>query len=159
MLNWIKFLSVFLFTLFVTIAIIVFYQAEKPFASTREAAMEAAVKDGELEKAERAEIYHGSTAVVSVFGTDEEGKERIILMNEETGDIIRTVNPGNGITKQEAADLVKKEGGVEKILHTILGIEKDTLFWEVTYQGEDDSLNYVYLHFKDGRWWKRIMRL
>lgn len=159
MLNWIKFLSVFLLTLFVTIAIIVFYQAEKPFANMRETAMEAAVKEGKLEKAERAEIYHGSASVVSVYGTDEEGKGRIVLVDEETGEIIRAVNPGKGITKQEAADIVKKEGGVKKILHTILGSQKDTLFWEVTYQGEDDSLNYVYLHFEDGRWWKRIMRL
>ncbi|WP_153732242.1 cell wall elongation regulator TseB-like domain-containing protein [Sporosarcina obsidiansis] len=159
MLNWIKFLSVFLLTLFITITIMVFYQAEKPFASSREAAIDLVRNEGALEIVDRADIYHGTASIVSVYGTDEKGKSKVILVDEKAGKIIRTVTPTKGITKQEAADIVKKEDHVKKILHTSLGLEKETLFWEVTYLGEDESLNYVYLNFQDGEWRKRIMHL
>ncbi|EGQ27543.1 DUF5590 domain-containing protein [Mammaliicoccus sciuri] len=159
MLNWIKFLSIFLFTLFVTITIIVFYQAEKPFASTRDAAMDLVLSEGALTTVDRADIYHGTAALVSVYGTDEKGKNKVILVDEKAGKVVRTITPSTGITKQQAADIVKKEDKVQKILHTSLGMEKENLFWEVTYLGEDDSLNYVYLNFKDGKWQKRIMHL
>ncbi|GKV67171.1 MULTISPECIES: cell wall elongation regulator TseB-like domain-containing protein [Sporosarcina] len=159
MLNWIRFLSVFLLTLFVTITIIVFYQAEKPFASSRDAAIDLARQEGKLQTVDRADVYHGTASLVSVYGIDEEGKDKILLVDEQAGKVIRSVTPKKGITKQEAADIVKKEDKVKKILHSSLGQEKENLFWEVAYIGEDDSLNYVYLNFTDGEWRKRIMNL
>ena len=97
--------------------------------------------------------------VFDVQITDEKGKNKVILVDEKAGKVVRTITPSTGITKQQAADIVKKEDKVQKILHTSLGMEKENLFWEVTYLGEDDSLNYVYLNFKDGKWQKRIMHL
>lgn len=159
MLNWIKFLSVFLLTLFVTITIFVFYQANKPFVSSQDLAIETVLKAGELVTVDDAMSYHGTTALIAVYGTDRKGKYKALLVDEKTSEIIRTVTPEKGITKQQATAVVNKEKSVKKILHTALGIEKGKLLWEVSFIGQDDSLNYVYLNFADGKWQKQILNL
>ncbi|MDV6377701.1 DUF5590 domain-containing protein [Sporosarcina sp. GW1-11] len=159
MLNWIKFLSVFLLTLFAAIAIFVLYQSNKPFASSQEAAIEVVLNAGELVEVDETTSYRGNASLIAVYGTDRKGKYKALLVNEKSGEIVRTVTPSKGITKQQATAIVKKEKPVKKILHTSLGIEKERLLWEVSFIGEDDRLNYVYLDFTDGKWQKQILNL
>lgn len=40
-----------------------------------------------------------------------------------------------------------------------LGYEEVGPVWEITYTNSDDKLNYVYIIFEDGQWWKRILNL
>ncbi|AXH98888.1 hypothetical protein DV702_03585 [Sporosarcina sp. PTS2304] len=159
MLNWIKFLSVFLLTLFVTITIFVLYQANKPFASSQEHAIEVVLNAGELVTVEDTTSYRGNSSLIAVYGTDRKGKFKALLVDEKSSEIVRTVTPSKGITKQQATAIVKKEKPVKKILHTSLGMEKDRLLWEVCFISEDDTLNYAYLDFTDGKWQKQIMNL
>ncbi|PIC62813.1 hypothetical protein CSV79_15090 [Sporosarcina sp. P13] len=159
MLNWIKFLSVFLLSLFVMITIFVLYQANKPFTFSEDAAIEVVMNAGELVDVDNTTSYRGNASLITVYGTDRKGKYKALLVDEKTNEIVRTVTPSKGITKQQATAIVKKEKLVKKILHTSLGMEKERLLWEVSYIGENDSLNYVYLNFTDGKWQKQIMNL
>ncbi|ARD49476.1 hypothetical protein SporoP37_15585 [Sporosarcina sp. P37] len=159
MLNWIKFLFLFLLTLGITVTLIVFYQAERPFADAQNTAKKAVLKHEVLKNVQKTDHYHGKNSWVTVYGTDEKNQEKVIFVEEKTTKILKAVSLKSGITEQKATDIVKKEKGVKKILRTSLGLEGEAVFWEVSYLTEDDSLNYAYLNFADGKWQKRIMKL
>ncbi|ARF18637.1 DUF5590 domain-containing protein [Sporosarcina ureae] len=159
MLNWIKFLFLFLLALGFTITFIVFYQAGKPFAESEKVVKEAVLANNVLEKVEKMDHYHGKTSWITVYGTDKNDHEKIIFVEEETTKILKAVSIKDGITKQKAKDIVKKEENVKKILNAALGMENDTPFWEVSYLDDEDFLHYAYLNFVDGKWLKRISKL
>ncbi|PIC71990.1 hypothetical protein CSV77_01925 [Sporosarcina sp. P16b] len=159
MLNWIKFLFLFLLALGFTITIIVFYQAEKPFAISENKVKEAILANNVLEKVDKMDHYHGKTSWITVYGTDKNHHEKIIFVEEETTKILKAVSIKDGITKRIATDIIKKEENVKKVLNASLGLENDTPFWEVSYLDDEDFLNYAYLNFADGKWLKRISKL
>lgn len=159
MLNWIKFLFLFLLTLGITITLIVFYQAEKPFAASSKVAEEAVLANNVLEKVDKTNHYHGKTSWITVYGTDINEHEKIIFVEEETTKILKAVSIKDGITKRKATANVKRDENVKKILNASLGLENDTPFWEVSYLDDEDTLNYVYLNFADGKRLKHITKL
>ena len=62
-------------------------------------------------------------------------------------------------TRKQPLKLLKKNLHVEKILHVTLGMEEDDPVWEVAFKSENGKLNYVYVFFENGQWWKRILNL
>ena len=159
MLNWIKFLFLFLLTLGITITLIVFYQAEKPFATSSKVAEEAVLANNVLEKVDKTNHYHGKTSWITVYGTDKNNHEKIIFVEEKTTKILKAVSIKDGITEQKAIANVKRDEDVKKILNASLGLDKDIPFWEVSYLDDDDTLNYAYLNFADGKRLKQITKL
>jgi uncharacterized protein YpmB len=65
----------------------------------------------------------------------------------------------DGITREKALSVIDDEKDVKKVLHTKLGYEEAGVVWEITYTNNADNLNYVYILFEDGQWWKRILNL
>lgn len=71
---------------------------------------------------------------------------------------IQQVYLKDGITKEQALSVLSDQE-VKEILHTKLGYEEPGAVWEITYLNDSDKLNYVYILFEDGQWWKRILNL
>lgn len=65
----------------------------------------------------------------------------------------------DGTSEKEALYVVSKKDNVKEILHIKLGIEEPGVVWEITYLNQEDKLNYVYILFENGQWWKRILNL
>lgn len=159
MLNWIKFIIVFLLMLTIVITVTVFYNADKPFSSAEKKAIESAVQSGQLVSASSATVFNGTVPSVTVFGADKDGVEKAVFINGKLKDRYKEVKLSEGITAEKAIANVKEELDVKKILHVTLGIEGDNPVWEVVFKSENDKLNYVYVFFEDGQWWKRILNL
>lgn len=159
MLNWIKFLFLFLLTLGIAITLIVFYQAEKPFAESSKIAEEAVLKNNVLKEVEKTNHYHGKTSWITVYGTDKDNHKKIVFVEEKTTKILKAVSIKDGITEQRATNNVKRDEDVKEILNASLGLENDTPFWEVSYLDNKDTLNYAYLNFSDGKRLKQITKL
>ena len=62
-------------------------------------------------------------------------------------------------TADEAVQTVEEELDVNKVLHVSLGMEEVGPVWEVAFKSENGKLNYVYVLFENGHWWKRILNL
>lgn len=159
MLNWIKFIVVFLLTLTTVISVMVLYNANKPVSVAKKAAIEAALASGQLASVSSAEIFNGTTSFVTVYGKGEEGKEKAVFVNGSTEDDFQEVLMADGISAEQAVENVKQELNVKTILHVALGMEEKGPVWEVTFKGDNGKLNYVYVFFEDGQWWKRILNL
>lgn len=159
MMNWIKFIAAFLLALSLIIIVIVFYNANRPFSDVQQTAETAALQADALNSVERTEIYNGSVSMVTVFGKDDEGNEKAVFIEGKTGEILDEVEMQDGIDAQAAIKAVRAELSVEKVLHVVLGLEDGQPVWEVAFKGENGKLNYVYVFFENGEWWKRILNL
>lgn len=159
MMNWIKFIAAFLLALSLIIIVIVFYNANGPFSNAQHEAEADALKSGALKTVDRTEIYNGTVSMVTVFGKDDEGNEKAVFIEGKTGEILDEVSMKDGIEAKAAIEAVKAELSVEKILHVVLGLEDGHPVWEVAFKGENGKLNYVYVFFENGEWWKRILNL
>jgi uncharacterized protein YpmB len=159
MLNWIKFITVFLIALTTVIIITVFYNANKPLAVSTEAAAKAAIESGQLVSVNSVQPYNGTQSFMTVFGVDEKGEEIVVFVEDSVENDFKSLKVDDGITAKEAIQTVAEELTIDKILHVTLGIEEDEPVWEVAFTGENGKLNYVYVFFESGQWWKRILNL
>lgn len=158
--NWLIFISVFTVSLSLVITILVLWRAETPFRSIEEQAEQLALDAKALAIVSESYTYNGKHSYVTVFGVDEYGDQKAVFVptNLEE-DSIQDVFLKDGVTEKEALSVFKKEGNVQKILHMKLGYEEPGAVWEVSYLNDKDKLNYVYIMFEDGEWWKRITNL
>lgn len=159
MLNWIKFITVFLIALTTVIVVTVFYSANKPLTSAVENASDAAIKSGQIVSVDSVQLYNGTQSFMTVFGVNEKGDEIAVFVDENTDKDFGTVKIEDGITANQAVSTVKEELDVKKVLHVALGVEEAGPVWEVAFKSDNDKLNYVYVYFESGQWWKRILNL
>ncbi len=158
--NWIIFISVFIVSLALVISVLVIWKSDEPFDEIEEKAEELALTSNSLAVVSDSYVYNGNKPYVTVFGEDEDGNEKAIFVPislEEKS--IQEVFLQDGVTKEQALSVLNNEVEVNEILHTKLGYEEVGPVWEITYTNGDEKLNYVYIVFEDGQWWKRILNL
>jgi len=157
--NWIIFIISFVLILTIGISSLVLWKASSPFSKIEQQAMDLAISSNSIKTATDAYVYNGNKPYVTVFGVDEEGVEKAVFvpitLDEKS---IQIVELKDGISEEEAISILEKKD-VKKILHTKLGYEEPGAVWEIAYINKSDKLNYVYILFEDGQWWKRILNL
>lgn len=158
--NWIIFSVIFILSLSLVISVFVFWKADKPFKEIEQKAENFTLDTKALAVVKDSYVYNGNKPYVTVFGIDEYGKEKAIFVPMSLDEnSMQEVFLADGITKQQALTKFRNDTAVKEILHTKLGFEQPGAVWEITYISESGSLNYVYLLFEDGQWWKRILNL
>ncbi|MFY3792890.1 DUF5590 domain-containing protein [Ureibacillus sp. MALMAid1270] len=158
--NWVVFIILFILSVSLVISILVLSNAMAPIKDIEQKAEELAISSNSLSTVTDSYIYNGNKPYVTVFGEDEEGNEKAVFVPislEEKS--IQEVYLQDGISKEEALSVINQEEDVKKILHTKLGYEEAGVVWEITYTNEAEKLNYVYILFENGQWWKRILNL
>lgn len=159
MVNWIKFITAFLLTLCTVIAVAVFYSAYKPVSAEKQRAVEEAERTGQIAKVVDVQPYNGTASLVTVFGDNPKGEKVAVFVDHSKGDKFQEVKLSEGVTAEQAMEIVLKEQEADKVMHVLLGIEDNEPIWEVAFKNERGKLNYVYIQFQDGEWVKRILNL
>ncbi|KGR81657.1 DUF5590 domain-containing protein [Lysinibacillus odysseyi] len=158
--NWIIFGVIFTLSLVLVITSFVLWKADAPFNEKEQQAEDLAISSRSLAVVSDSYVYNGNKPYVTVFGEDEYGKEKAIFVPINLEEkLIQEVFLKDGITKEQALSVVRKETKVKEILQAKLGYEEAGAVWEITYLNDADKLNYVYISFEDGQWWKRISNL
>ncbi|MFC4410933.1 DUF5590 domain-containing protein [Chungangia koreensis] len=158
--NWIIFISVFLVSLALVISVIVLVQARSPYKTAEQVAEQTALDEGEVVSVTDSYVYRGLTSNMTVIGKDEEGRTKAVLIPEgDSNNEVYTVLLEEGISQEDTLNFVQSEMDVKEVLHIRLGLEEVGPVWEVSYIGTNDKLNYVYILFENGNWWKRILNL
>ncbi|BDH61418.1 hypothetical protein MTP04_15480 [Lysinibacillus sp. PLM2] len=158
--NWILFIVIFILSMSLVISILVISQAMAPVNDIEKQAEELALSTNSIAEITDSYVYNGNKPYVTVFGEDEEGNKKAIFVpiNLEENSI-QEVFLQNGITEEQALSFVNNETNVKKVLHAKLGYEEVGAVWEIAFTNNSDKLNYVYVLFEDGQWWKRILNL
>lgn len=150
----------FVASITIVMTVLVLWKADAPFTKMEKQAEELALATGKLVHIAESYTYNGNSSYVTVIGTDDAGNKKALFvptnMDEKR---IQEQSLEEGISESEAIAVLKKEAQVSKVLHTKLGFEEAGVVWEVSYLNDQDDLNYVYILFEDGQWWKRILNL
>jgi uncharacterized protein YpmB len=152
--------GLFIFIACLAISVFVLWKASKPENDIRKDAEAFALETKALAVVYDSYAYNGNNPYVTILGVDEYGKEKAIFVPITLKeDAMQEVFLADGITKEQAIAVLTNEVNVKEILHTKLGYEEAGAVWEITYKSKQDKLNYVYVLFEDGQWWKRILNL
>ena len=158
--NWILFGAMFVASMVIVVTVLVLWKADAPFTDMEKQAEQLALSSNKLAEVTESYTYNGNNPYVTVIGTDDEGRDKALFvpisMDEK---LIQQTYMDEGITKDKALSVLASETKVSEILHTKLGFEEAGVVWEISYLNEKDDLNYVYILFEDGQWWKRILNL
>jgi uncharacterized protein YpmB len=159
MMKKIIFIIVFILLVGMGVSIKVYVDARSPFNEKTEEAIALAKSQGEISKVDNASLYNGAKSYVVLIGENNK-KEKVIVWvpNKKKGEII-TQKWADGISKEEAVNKLKNEESPKEILSVKLGMEEVGPVWEITYLNKKDQLNYYYLLFESGEWWKKIENL
>ncbi len=158
--KWLIFSAVFILAVSLVLGVFMLWKSSKPFYDIRGQAEELTLQSKALAVVTDSYTYNGNKPYVTVFGLDEYGKEKAVFVPISLEvNAIQEVFLMDGITEAEALGDLYSQVKVKEILHTKLGYEEAGAVWEITYKNESDKLNYVYILFEDGQWWKRILNL
>jgi len=69
---------------------------------------------------------------------------------------VKTYNRDNGLTDKQLRQLILTNYKPKKIYSANISEYKQTLVWEVSYKGQNNTLNYVTLDFKTGKSYRVI---
>ena len=109
-------------------------------------------------KVENTSFYNGSKSYVVVTGENEQKEKMVAWVPDKKGKIIEK-KWANGITKDQAINKLNDEKKPKELLSVRLGYETVGPVWEMTYLDQQDNLNYYYLLFSTGEWWRKIENL
>ncbi|HIX42938.1 hypothetical protein QI30_09485 [Kurthia sp. 3B1D] len=159
--NWLKFLSIFFVCLALVLVVIIGWSAYSPFRSIESQAEDAVIQNKQLKEVSESYVYNGTSSYVTVIGKDSKNKDKaIFVLQDQVNQKGPALKMKNGISAEEAVEIAKKKDpNMKRVLHTKLGLEKPGAVWEITYKTKNDKLNYVYITYTSGNWWKRITNL
>jgi uncharacterized protein YpmB len=138
--------------------IAVFLNARSPVNEKAEVALQRAETETDLASTEDVSLYNGKKSYVVITGENTSGEKIIIWVPEKDEEII-VKKWADGISKEAAINKLNGENDVNEILSVKLGMESVGPVWEMTYLDDNEHLNYYYLLFETGEWWRKIENL
>ncbi|MBM7584317.1 uncharacterized protein YpmB [Bacillus pakistanensis] len=153
------FIIVFILLIGIGLSIKVYVDARSPFNEKTEEAITLAKSQEKISKVDSASIYNGTKSYVVLIGKNAEKEKVIVWVPNKKKDKMITQKWANGISKEKAVNKLKNEESTKEILSVKLGLEEVGPVWEITYLNNKDQLNYYYLLFESGEWWKKIENL
>ncbi|RIW33119.1 peptidase [Bacillus salacetis] len=136
----------------------VFLEARAPVNDRADAAIQRAEAESDLAATDDVSLYNGKKSYVVITGKNS-SDEKIVVWVPEKDDEIIVKKWADGISKKAAINKLNEENDVNEILSVKLGMESVGPVWEMTYLDENDHLNYYYLLFETGEWWRKIENL
>ncbi|TFE03236.1 DUF5590 domain-containing protein [Jeotgalibacillus sp. R-1-5s-1] len=138
--------------------VIVFFVARQPLSDQLNRAEEIASSEFGV-TVEESYHFNGSEVYSIVKGTDPEGEQLLVFIPENDELEIETRQLNEGIEEDEVLSMLNAEDEPAKILSSKIGFESVGPVWEIVYKDQEDTLNYYYVKFDDGEWWRTIRNL
>ncbi len=156
-----KWLTIIFSVLFVlAIVSITFYmKAMNPKKTAQEVAQKRMLAETDLITMDKFYLYHGADTYFVVIGKKKNGEKAVVWMPEDQKKNVVVKKLSDGISEQEAIQKLQSEKSPKAILQVKLGMEKNLPVWELTYLDKKEQLNYYYIHFDTGKWWRNIENL
>jgi uncharacterized protein YpmB len=141
-----------------TASVILYQSARAPVEEEIDQASKRVLDETPIKEIDQANIYHGANAYTVVIGKDGDNEKMVAFVPEKKGKII-VKQWADGISKEQAINKLNDEKNPDEILSVRLGHESVGPVWEITYLDNQKNLNYFYLLFSNGEWWKKIENL
>ena len=158
--RWLIFIVLFTISLTAILSVLIYVQAREPFNDALSTAESYTLKNNLLETIDDSYVYNSTDSYQTIIGKTKEGSKKAYFIPVKANDEpIMEVSLEEGISKEEAISIVLDGEQDSKLLHAKLGVEEVGPVWEITYVSSKNKLNYVYVLFDNGDWWKKISNL
>ncbi|MCJ7839485.1 DUF5590 domain-containing protein [Lederbergia sp. NSJ-179] len=157
--KWILIVLLCMTLLTLTVFIYVYQSARAPLKDMEAYAVERAKDEAKLTKMDEFYLYNGTETYYVVVGEKDPGEKLAVWIPEDKKGKLIEKKLSEGISKQDAVAKLKQEEKPQKIMGIRLGMEKNLPLWEISYLDEHSKLNYYYIHFDTGKWWRKIENL
>jgi len=107
---------------------------------------------------QKVNVNYRQQTTYAVIGTTSSGKEKVAIVHAKNNSITMH-NRSNGMSNDQIRRLIVKNYKPRKIYSVNISEYKRALVWEVSYKGENETLNYVTLDFKTGKPYRVIKGL
>jgi uncharacterized protein YpmB len=156
--KWITIIVLLFIVIGMTASVILYQVSRNPLDRQADQALKRVQDETEIVKVDNTSFYHGSKSYVVVTGENEQNEKLVAWIPDKKGKIIEK-KWADGITKDQAINKLKDEKKPKELLSVRLGYESVGPVWELTYLDQQDNLNYYYLLFSTGEWWRKIENL
>lgn len=109
-----------------------------------------AKKEASLSTITATDYYHGMSSYTIIEGTNSTGEQMIVWVPTSGGKVL-SKQKKDGISQQQAAQIVTKDKQPKQIIKVKLGAENETPLWEITYIDQSNRYHYYYVNFTDGK--------
>jgi len=156
-----KWLAIILagFLIIVGISGCVYANAMEPIKNAKDIAQKRAKSETDIQTIDEFYLYQGSRTYYVVIGKNNKKENTVAWIPENKKENITVKKLSEGITEQEAVNKLIEDKKPKEILGVRLGMEKKLPVWELSYLDDDSHLNYYYIHFNTGKWWRNIENL
>jgi uncharacterized protein YpmB len=156
--KWISIIMAAVVIVICTASVLLYQTARAPVEEEFEQASKRVLDETPIKEIEKASNYHGAKAYTVVIGKDRNKEKMVAFVPEKKGEII-VKKWADGISKEQAINKLNDEKNPEEILSVRIGHESVGPVWEITYLDSQKNLNYFYMLFSNGEWWKKIENL
>lgn len=156
--KWIWIISSIVF-MSVAISTVIYTKAREPLKTAIITAEDRAKTEAGIISVEKFYLYHGAKTYYTIIGKDSDGILTAVWIPENKKQELVIKKMSEGISEQEALNKLLQEEAPSEILSVKLGMEKGLPVWELAYLDEKSNLNYYYIHFESGKWWRKIKNL
>ncbi|MDQ0213664.1 uncharacterized protein YpmB [Oikeobacillus pervagus] len=153
--KWIFSLSL-LFIFVIGFFVHVYVEAQSPYKKAKQNALKMAKDEAGIISVVDFYIYNSNQSYEVVVGKTKKKKTLAVWIPEKKNADTIVIDYSKGISKKEAIQKLQTEEHPREIISVRLGMEKVGPIWELAYLDRDDHLNYYYLLFENGKWWKKI---
>lgn len=94
----------------------------------------------------------------AIVGTTASGHQKVAIVRDKS-DHVKTYDRRTGMSDKQLRQLILTTYKPKKIYSANISEYKHALVWEVSYKGQNDTLNYVTLDFKTGKAYRVIKGL
>ncbi|MBO0994782.1 cell wall elongation regulator TseB-like domain-containing protein [Bacillus sp. SD088] len=137
----------------------IYESSRAPLKEMKAYAEERATTEAELTKIDEFYLYNGTETHYVIVGENKSGEKLAVWVPEKKDKEIVEKKMADGISMQDAIAKLNQEENPKKIMGVKLGMEKDLPLWEISYLDKQSKLNYYYIHFDTGKWWRKIENL
>lgn len=157
--KWI-FISFVLLVIVLGFMIHLYDRATEPLKEGERIATKKVLSETDMVTISHFSPYFGSNAYYCIKGEDERGESLIAFVPmDDNGEKIFVFKEKDGISEEEAIQLIQKEKNPKEIIRVTLGMEQNIPVWEIYYRSDNDLINYYYLDFLTGKMIKNIQNL
>ncbi|HZG72100.1 MAG TPA: DUF5590 domain-containing protein [Chondromyces sp.] len=131
-------------------------QAQEPYEQAEEKAIAIAKEKAAITSVSDFYIYNSRSTYYTILGENKKKQQVVVWIPKGKEKKITIKKASDGITEKQAIQKLEAEKNPEEILSVRLGMEKIGPVWELIYLDQNNQLNYYYVLFENGEWWKKI---
>ncbi|MGM0124939.1 hypothetical protein IGI37_002333 [Enterococcus sp. AZ194] len=145
------FISVIAILLTVIVLTSIFYiRSNRPMAQAKAEAVEIAEKYAHVKTVDKFYWFTRKETYFSVLGNDDKNQAVAVIISK-SGDTVKVVNQKDGLSEQQAEQVVLSEHPGESVLKRNLGLYEKEPAWEIVTKNGQDELAYYLISFSDGK--------